>query len=414
MRILFVSPWFPFPPTNGSELRINALVRGLAAVHEVTLVSFHRRPVSDADRRAAEGHVERLYLVPWREFNPDSGRARLGFLSRRPRSVMDTYAPAMAAAIRSARADGSHDIAVVAQLGAAAYADALGDLPAVLDEVELGTFHHQTKAGGSAAARLRRRLMWVKMSAWVRGLLPRFAAATVVSPGELALLQTVAPQYAPVEIIPNGIDMARYEGIEPPRKAATLIFTGAFTYDANYRAMVWFVGEVWPRIRAAMPRAQLVITGDHAGRILPDSDGITLTGFVDDVRPWIAAASVAVVPILEGGGTRLKVLEAMALRTPVVATSKGAEGLPVRDGEHLLLADTPEAFAAAVTSTLNDAAGREKRVNCACDLVRREYDWKVVMPRFVSLVEMAAALGTSVSGLHRPNGQQSGSQSRSS
>lgn len=101
--------------------------------------------------------------------------------------------------------------------------------------------------------------------------------------------------------------------------------------------MVWFLDEVYPIIRQNVPQLRLTITGDHAGKPLPSADGVTLTGFVDDVRPLIAGAGAAVVPIRQGGGTRLKILEAMAVGTPVVATSKGAEGLDVTDGENILL-----------------------------------------------------------------------------
>lgn len=391
MNLLYLSPWFPFPPTNGSELRINALLRGLAARHEVTLLSFLRRPIDPRGLAKARDLLAAVHLVPWREFDPAGSRARLGYLSSRPRSVVDTYSTEMDALIRETVAERRYDAVIASQLVMAAYWPAWDNLPAVLDEVELGSFREQTRLAATLVARARRRLMWAKLRAYVRGLLPRFAAVTVVSDRERDLLRRIAPDYSAVALVPNGIDLAACARVRAAHDPDTLIFTGAFTYDANHEAMVWFLGEVYPLVRRAAPEARLVITGDHAGKPLPQADGVTLTGFVDDVQPLIAGAGAAVVPIRQGGGTRLKILEAMALGTPVVATSKGAEGLDVTDGEDILLADMPQGFAEAILQLRHDAALRQNLVNNACLLIRRQYDWVVILPDFIELVERVAS-----------------------
>lgn len=398
MNLLYLSPWFPFPPTNGSELRIHALLRGLAARHEVTLLSFQRRPVEPRGLAVARDRLAGVHLVPWREFDPR--RARLWLLSARPRSVVDTHSPEMESLIRGATAERRYDAVIASELGMAAYWPAWGDLPAVLDDLELGAFREQTRAAASPATRARRRLMWAKLRAYTRGLLPHFAAVTVVSEGERALLREVAPRYAAVELIPNGVDLAGYAAA-PAARPDTLIFTGAFTYDANYEAMVWFVGEVYPLIQHELPGVRLIITGDHAGKPLPPAANVTLTGYVDDVRPLVAGAAVSVVPIRQGGGTRLKILEAMALGTPVVATTKGAEGLDGANERELLLADEPRAFAAAVLRLLRDEALRQQLVKNACRLVQAQYDWAIILPRFLDVVERAAG-GRAGAGISAP------------
>ncbi len=390
MNLLYLSPWFPFPPTNGSELRINALLRGLAARHEVTLVSFQRRPTDPRGLAVARDLMAGVRLVPWREFDPRSNRARLGLLSPRPRSVVDTYSAEMDALIRETVAEHRYDAVIASQLGMAAYWPTWGHVPAILEEIELGSFIEQIRTAASALGRARRGLMWAKLRAYVRGLLPRFAAVTVVSERERDLLRQIAPDYSAIALVPNGIDLAACAGIQAARDPDTLIFTGAFTYDANHEAMVWFLDEVYPLVRQAAPEVRLVITGDHAGKPLPQAGGVALTGFVDDVRPLVAGAGVAVVPIRQGGGTRLKILEAMALGTPVIATSKGAEGLDVTDGGDILLADTPQAFAEAILRLRRDAALRQNLVNNACRLIRRQYDWAIILPGFIELVERVA------------------------
>lgn len=387
MRILFLSPWFPFPPTNGSELRINALIRGLATRHEVTLVSFHRRPVDDAHIRAAREHVSAVHLVPWREFQPAGRRARLAFFSARPRSVVDTYSPEMAERIGRVLDSSTHDVVIASQLIMAAYWPHFRRVPAILEEVELGIYRQQTDEPVAAHLGVRRRLMWAKQAAYLRSLLPHFAACTVVSERERALLRAVAPEHKAVELIPNCIDLPAYTGVRPPKEPNTLVFTGAFSYSVNHDAMLWFIGEVFPRVRDAVPEARLVITGDPAGLPLPPADQVTQTGYLDDIKPVMAAATASLVPIRYGGGTRLKILEAFALGTPVVATSKGAEGLDVIDGTHLLLADTPEEFADAVILLLRDVELCRRLAAAGLELVRVSYSWERVMPRFLALLD---------------------------
>ena len=147
--------------------------------------------------------------------------------------------------------------------------------------------------------------------------------------------------------------------------------------------MRWFLAEVYPRIKAQSPDVSLTITGstdgvDLAGLALDDT--VRLTGFVDDVRLPVAEAAVCVAPIRQGGGTRLKILEAMALGTPVVATAKGAEGLDVVDGEHLLLADDPERFARRTVALAGDADLRQRLRGNARRLVEERYDWDAHRP----------------------------------
>jgi glycosyltransferase involved in cell wall biosynthesis len=138
---------------------------------------------------------------------------------------------------------------------------------------------------------------------------------------------------------------------------------------------------------------QLAITGDHGNLPLPQASNITLTGRVKDVRPLIASSWISLAPIFEGGGTRLKILEAMALGTPVVATSKGAEGLDFEVGRHLFVADAPRDFADAVCRLLKDPGLRRRLSEQASRLVTEKYNWSAVMPRFLSLVERVARTG---------------------
>jgi glycosyltransferase involved in cell wall biosynthesis len=158
--------------------------------------------------------------------------------------------------------------------------------------------------------------------------------------------------------------------------------------------MQYFLAEIYPLIKQQIPDVILTITGSTKGVDLDGlrlDESVHLTGYVDDVRQPVARSAVCVVPIQQGGGTRLKILEAMALGTPVVATSKGAEGLDMIDGEHLLIADAPDAFAEAVVNVLRDTELRRRLATHARALVEARYDWGPIGQQFVELVEEVTA-----------------------
>jgi glycosyltransferase involved in cell wall biosynthesis len=153
--------------------------------------------------------------------------------------------------------------------------------------------------------------------------------------------------------------------------------------------MVWFLQEIYPQVQQQFPEVRLTITGDHANLPLPQASNVTLTGFVDDVRPIVASSWISLVPVREGAGTRLKILEAMAMGVPVVSTSKGAEGLEVNNGEHLLIADSAQDFADAVVRLLKEPEVRKDLVFRARKLIEMNYDTQAVVPKFENLVQRA-------------------------
>ncbi len=191
-------------------------------------------------------------------------------------------------------------------------------------------------------------------------------------------------------MIPNCVNMDDYKDIRVEPQSDTLIFTGSFRYYVNYEAMQWFVEEVFPFILEKIPAAKLIITGDHASLPLPSTRNVTLAGYVDDVKSLIASSTAALAPLWSGGGTRLKILEAMALGTPVIATSKGAEGLDAVPGKHLFISDDPREFAEAAICLLQDTELHKQVSATARQFVRENYDWKDMMPIFLSLVGSAS------------------------
>ncbi len=390
MKILFLSRWFPYPTNNGSKLRVHALLRGLAAQHEVTLISFADELNRQPDALTIRDLCQEVHVIEWPDYQPQSWRARAALFGGAPRSVIATHAPAMVAAIRQSLTDRKYDLVIASQLATAAYVRHVQGMPTLFEEVESTLFWEQYAYAASRGEKLRYGLTWYKYRRYLTGILQRCQSCTVASEGERALIHSISGGTVPAHVIPNCVNLADYAGLQRPVAPDSLIFTGPFRYAANHEAMTWFLAHVLPLIQAQRPAAALTITGDHADLPLPPAVNVTLTGQVPDVRPLIARSACSIAPLQSGGGTRLKILEAMAIGTPVVATSKGVEGIAAKDGEHLLIADNPAEFAQAVLRILAEPTLSQTLTENAHRLVRSRYDWAGVMPQFLSLVEQSA------------------------
>ena len=391
MRILFLSNWYPYPSNNGSKLRVFHLLQGLAQMHEVTLLSFAHGPTEGTAPSPLHDCCREVRTVPWQPYRPNSWRAYQGLFSPTPRSLTSTYVPAMAQAIQETLDKRRYDLVIASQLGAARYATHFRGRPALFEEVELGLFVEPYTQATSIKQRLRAGLTLWKHRRYLEQVLHHYGACTVASEQERRLMAQAVPAYSAVELVPNCVNVAEYAAVHETPEPNQLIFTGSLRYFANHEAMVWFLDKVYPQIQASVPEIGLTITGDHADLPLPPATNVTLTGLVDDVRPLAARAWCSIVPIQNGGGTRLKILEAMALGTPVVTTSKGAEGISAKHDRHLLVADSPQAFAEAVIRLQRTPGLRERLATAAYKLVCERYDWQTAMPPFLQLVDKLAA-----------------------
>jgi len=386
-RILWVMGWFPLPPDKGVRIRLAQLMDTLAARHRLTLVVL-ADPEAEVARYQEElaARCEALFIFPRREFQPTRWRAIRGFLSPIPRWLFDVALPEVHARVRRLVREQSFDLIIASQLPSALYVRHLDGIPKILDEVECGLFLDQVRMARTPLQRARRWLMWWKYARFLNALSRDFAVCTVVSEVEAQILRRVAPK-ARVAVIPNGIALARYREIEASPEPDTLIFTGAPTYWANRDALDFLAEAIWPEIWRHRPEARLWITGRlPEGVALPRPPGWIYTGYLDDVRPWVARAWAMVVPLRFGGGTRLKILEAMALGTPVVSTPKGVEGLTFRAAGAVTIAGAPRDFARAVLDVLRDPDRRAQQSRIAREAVR-DYDWARLGERYLELVE---------------------------
>jgi polysaccharide biosynthesis protein PslH len=392
MKILFLSRWFPFPVDNGSKIRIHNLLRGLSQVHDVTLLSFYNPEDISAAEAKQYPYCSNVRVVAWKPFDHKSKKARIGLFSATPRSLLDTYSSEMDSLIRQELSNEKYDVIIASQLTMASYFPAFGDVPAIFEEVELGLYVEQLFSRKNWIWRLRLGLTWLKLQRYFRHMLKSFRFCTVVSEQECKIFVEHFPAYrGKVELFPNALNVQEYEGLAQTPVNNQLIFTGSFRYRPNYYAMQWFLGNVYPLVIRQIPQVQLIITGDSDNLPLPCMENVTLAGYVNDIKSLLASCSVSIAPLWSGGGTRLKILEAMALGTPVVATSKGAEGLAVQHGEHLLICDDPNSFAQSIVQLLRDEGFRTRITTNARQLVQARYNWPTMMPEFLDLVEKAAA-----------------------
>jgi glycosyltransferase involved in cell wall biosynthesis len=392
MKILFLSVWYPYPADNGSKLRVDHLLRALAARHEVTLLSFAFDTAAPHRSVGQREYCADIRTVACNPFERNRSSSLRRFFSREP--VAMRAIPEMSALAQATLSEQGFDLVIASTTLMAVYAQQAPDtVKRVLEEHNSLTrmMWDRYRAQGSALQRLRRWASWQKTRRYEARLFRGFDLITMVSEQDRATSLSGLPGFqGAVEVIPNGVDCTHNRpGLATPQ-AHTLVYNGALTYSANYDAMHYFLDEIYPLIRAQEPEVSLAITGSTSGvdlAGLPLGAGAETVGFVEDVRPLVAGAWAVVAPIRQGGGTRLKILEAMALGTPVVATSKAAEGLSVTSGRDILIADGPDAFAACVVQLLRDAALREYLAGNARQLVELEYDWQAIGQRFVDLIE---------------------------
>lgn len=356
----------------------------------MSLVSFIR-PGESIDLQASEVFCEQIRTVPYREFSPHNWRARLAYFSPQPRSVVNTYSPEMAQIVRELA--GQADCLIASELVTAAYLHLGISLPSILDDLELAAGREAWK-NLHGWERWLRWLTWQKSCQYIRQLLPHFRMATVVSELEAAVLRKIAPEYSAIQVLPNGVDTEFNRPGSAVAQTEKLVYSGALTYKANYDAMHYFLSEIFPLIRQQQPHTCLEITGSIQGVDLGGlriDERVRFTGLLDDIRPVIAGAWICVVPLRQGSGTRLKILEALALGTPVVSTTKGAEGLAVTAEENILIADQPEDFARQVVRLSGDAELRRRLSTNGRRLVEQRYSWKMIGQDFCSMVERAVA-----------------------
>lgn len=409
MKILWIARTCPWPPHDGEKLRVFHLLSALARTHEVTLVC---RVMNEA-QRAGLDVLRRLGVevhgafVPPPRHHAERLRWVLPFLfSREPVSLATVYFEPVAEALRAATADRRFDVVQVEHSSMTVYLDRVplaGRPLRVLTMHNIDALRNERLIAHTpfGLRQLFLRLDQRRFRRWEPAAVARYDLVVTMSALDGELLRAAQPRLETV-VIPNGVDCAGVAFVPPADDASSLVFVASMDSEANDDAAHFLLDEVLPRLRAAdapahgvpgvAPRVCLVGRGPSpALRARADGRRVVVTGPVEDVLPWYREAAVAVVPLRSGGGTRLKILEAMAAGVPVVSTSVGAEGLDLVPGEHLLIADGAEPLAAAVQRLLDDPALRRTLAARARAHVERHHDWPLVAARQDEMYRTLAA-----------------------
>ena len=393
-NILILTPQLPWPAHQGTTLRNFHIIKGLAANNTITLLSYTESDPGDFGPLADLCYEIATVPVPERS----TGTRLWQLLStRRPDMAHRLHSLSFELLLDDLLRDTQFDIVQIEGIELARTIEVIRDAQPsakiVFDnhnaETELQRVAMQTD--------LNNPKRWVAAAySWVQvQRLARFEAwacaqsdaVTVVSKNDELILKKMVSAEKPLVSIPNCIDTEQYQQWDGDTESADIVFLGKMDYRPNIDAVLWFTDEIWPLVRANHPDATFAIVGQkpHARlerlRTVP---GVTITGWVESVLPWLLGAQVVAMPLRMGSGTRLKLIEALSAGRPVVSTTMGVAGFEVRDGVEVLIGDNSAEFAEKIGRILTDtelaSALTEKGLEFA-----KKYDWRQVIPAFDEL-----------------------------
>jgi glycosyltransferase involved in cell wall biosynthesis len=399
MRVLFAAARFPLPLDTGAKIRTFHLLSSVAAKHAVVfacpVVSDTERQLLPALRDKVPGISIEAVDVPALQWS----RTRLAAAAIRnvveplPLTWMTYQWPALRDRLVSLGQASAFDVIHCDHVQIAPLVLASGIRPAIIDAHNVESTLLRRVAETTHGATIRVALEW---QAWKtrqaeRRLYRRFDRAISCSAIDRDRLLALAPGL-PVSVVPNGVDTRSFAPADEREQPSTLAFVGSMDWRPNIDAVRYFIREILPRVRARWPAVRFVVVGRNAPADLAAAgDGVEVTGTVPDVRPLIAAATLVVVPLRSGGGTRLKILEAWAMRKAVVSTRIGAEGLHVDAGRNILMADAPDAFAAHIVQAMSDRALRQRVAEAGYRTALEHYDWSRIGERLRAAYDDAVA-----------------------
>jgi polysaccharide biosynthesis protein PslH len=375
MKLLFVTARFPYPPYNGDSHRAYHQIKRLSRDHEIVLFSLSDKLVSEEAYSHVSQFCERIeiaYLSRWRAL----WNMAAGFATRSAIQVRYFNIPDAASRLQALLQQGQLDLIHATLIRVTPYVWNTDGIPVVVDAIDslglsLGTRRRQIHG----LKRLAYEVEYRRVRDFEKAVARKFPALIVISEQDREALGGDR-----VYVVPNGVDTEQYAytGIEE-RDASTLIFTGNMAYDSNERAVMWFANQVWPIVRAACSDARLQIVGVGPGKrvraLARPGTGIEVLGMVSDIISYLQRATIAICPMQAGSGMLNKVLEALAVGVPIVATSTANAGVGAVHGRDLLVADNAADFADAILKLLNDREKRDHLATSGRAYVEGRFSW---------------------------------------
>ena len=397
MKILWVKAGGLVPPDTGGKIRSYNILRELARQHSVTFFSFYASHKNDM-HPDLEHLFDRVVCLPLRLPAPKSLKEMRDYgirlLSPEPYSITKYCRANVRRRLHALLQQETYEVILCDFMFAAGVVPWDWPTPKVLftHNVEATIWRRHYEVATNPIWKAISWREWRKMEAAEQKFLRLADQVLTVSETDR---DTFAPFLDPekLTVIPTGVDIDYFHPMSVEQSADSLVFTGSMDWLPNEDAILYFVDAILPLIRLQCPTVSLVVVGRSPSRRLQalaeTAKNVRLTGWVEDVRPFVARGSVCIVPLRIGGGTRLKIFEAMAMSKAIVSTSVGAEGLPVRPGENILLADTPNDFAEAVISLFRDPNQQQRLGNAARALVQENYSWSKVAESFARTLHNA-------------------------
>lgn len=392
MKLLFLTGNLPYPPTDGWKIRVFSLLKGLAQRHEVTVLSFMRRIDDALAVEQLRDHGITVHVLP-RDSRYSPITLAQGLIGGTAFPILNYRDDRMMRLVTKVMQNDQFDLVQSESMHMAQYCLDL-PLPTILDlhNIESLLMKRYAKQEANPLKRAYAEITWRKLATYEREVCGRFTHCLTCSDEERVLLQTRA-RVDRVSVIPNGVDTVAHGGkdwqVQPTfDHEERIVFVGRMDYHANVEGVRWFCRSVWPRIRKSRPQAVFQIVGGHPLPTisrLARAGEIEVTGFVTDVRPYVQQASVVVVPLRIGGGTRLKILEALAMGKALVSTTVGAEGIDASPSRDLIIADRADDFADHVVSLLDQPEVRHKLGTAGRRLVEDRYNWDTIVANLETL-----------------------------
>ena len=393
MKLLWLNAGLLLPLDKGGKLRTWHLMRHLARGHEITYLSFAEPDQREEDRTGMREVCTELETIP----RADAAKGTFAFYADAAKHVVNPLPYAVgkyrsqeyAARVKRHLESGRFDAVVADFLPPVANLPKSLPIPAVLftHNVEAEIWRRHAEQATNAVSRLLMHQQWQRMLRFEGDALSRFDLVLAVSDVDRQTFGRLYPGALrnPVHVVQTGVDTSFFTPMPGRERPAHLVFTGSMDWLPNEDGMLYFVRDILPRIRQVEPDVTLSVIGRSptpAVKRLAEHAGIEVTGRVDDVRPHVAAGAVYIVPLRIGGGTRLKIFEAMSMAKAVVSTTVGAEGLPVTPGRDIVIADEPARFAQSVIHLIRDTAARRAIETAARQVVVERYDWGAVAQDF--------------------------------
>ncbi len=395
MRILLISNTFPYPPNSGFPLRVYNLLYRIAREHEVWLASFNAGHENPADIEHLREICREVVTVPFSRQGGLSNplQAARYFFKGIPPTLRAYESRQFLEKILELISRVDFDVIQIEDSHMSIYLDYL---PSAVRSKTLLTFHDvnfhkHEKMSQVEPKRARKLRAWFHgrmMRDWEPFQAQRFGQCITMSQSDKDLLLAANPGLK-ITVLPNGVDTRLHSFLPFPENMNRLIFVGNMAYRPNIDAVTHFCKNIYPIIKANYPKIEFWIVGKDPSPEVTNlaGNGVHVTGQVDDLTPYYKDSIMCVVPLRAGGGTRLKILEAMALGRPVVTTTVGCEGLEARNGEHLFIADTPELFAKYALDLMNSKRLWSDITRQARALAVERYDWDLIAQKQVQLYE---------------------------